>query len=65
MRSVDRNQIETVFTNGGLQLVHGWPVDRDARALLRLVHARLNGPALHLAVLIFLIVSGAALVLKG
>ena len=28
-------------------------------------HARINGPALRLAVLIFSIVSGAALVLKG
>jgi hypothetical protein len=33
--------------------------------LSRSVHSRLNGPALHLAVLIFSIVSGAALVLKG
>ncbi|WP_423205940.1 sulfite exporter TauE/SafE family protein (plasmid) [Paracoccus yeei] len=33
--------------------------------LSRHVHARINGPALRLAVLIFSIVSGAALVLKG
>ena len=34
-------------------------------ALSRMVHARINGPALRLAVLIFSIVSGAALILKG
>ena len=34
-------------------------------ALSRSVHSRINGPALRLAVLIFSIVSGAALVLKG
>lgn len=33
--------------------------------LSRTVHSRINGPALRLAVLIFSIVSGAALVLKG
>lgn len=33
--------------------------------LSRVVHARINGPALRLAVLIFSIVSGAALILKG
>ena len=34
-------------------------------ALSRVVHAHINGPALRLAVLIFSIVSGAALILKG
>ncbi|RJE82073.1 sulfite exporter TauE/SafE family protein [Paracoccus onubensis] len=34
-------------------------------ALSRRVHAHINGPALRLAVLIFSIVSGAALILKG
>ncbi len=34
-------------------------------ALSRSVHAHINGPALRLAVLIFSIVSGAALILKG
>ncbi|SMO85563.1 sulfite exporter TauE/SafE family protein [Paracoccus laeviglucosivorans] len=34
-------------------------------ALSRMVHAHINGPALRLAVLIFSIISGAALILKG
>lgn len=34
-------------------------------ALSRVVHARVNGPGLRLAVLIFSIVSGAALIVKG
>lgn len=34
-------------------------------ALSRLVHARINGPALRLAVLVFSIVSGALLIAKG
>ena len=34
-------------------------------ALSRCVHGRINGPALRLAVLVFSIVSGAALILKG
>lgn len=34
-------------------------------ALSRVVHAHINGPALRLAVLIFSIVSGGALILKG
>ncbi|MCH4563848.1 amidohydrolase family protein [Halomonas sp. EGI 63088] len=35
VRYANRDQIEAVFTNGRLRLWQGWPVDWDARALLR------------------------------
>lgn len=44
VRFGNRDQIEAVFTNGRLRLWQGWPVDWDARALLREVRER-AGPA--------------------
>lgn len=35
VRYANRDQIDAVFTNGRLRLWQGWPVDWDARALLR------------------------------
>ena len=35
VRLGNRDQIEAVFVNGRLRLMHGWPVDWDARALMR------------------------------
>ncbi|SDM08480.1 Cytosine/adenosine deaminase [Modicisalibacter muralis] len=35
VRYANRDQIDAVFTNGKLRLWQGWPVDWDARALLR------------------------------
>lgn len=35
VRYANRDQIEAVFTNGRLRLWQGWPVEWDARALLR------------------------------
>ena len=34
VRYGNRDQIDAVFTNGRLRMVHGWPVDWDARALI-------------------------------
>ena len=35
VRYGNRDQIDAVFTNGRLRLLHGWPVDWDARELMR------------------------------
>ena len=35
VRYGNRDQIDAVFTNGNLRMVGGWPVDWDARALMR------------------------------
>ncbi|MGH6625262.1 MAG: amidohydrolase family protein [Burkholderiaceae bacterium] len=35
VRLANRDQIEAVFVNGALRLWRGWPVDWDARALMR------------------------------
>ena len=35
MRFANRDQIEAVFVQGALRLWKGWPVDWDARALMR------------------------------
>lgn len=35
VRYGNRDQIDAVYTNGKLRLLHGWPVDWDARALMR------------------------------
>jgi 5-methylthioadenosine/S-adenosylhomocysteine deaminase len=35
VRLADRSQIDAVFVAGRLRLWHGWPIDWDARALLR------------------------------
>ncbi|MFH5773194.1 amidohydrolase family protein [Paracoccus sp. NGMCC 1.201697] len=35
VRYGSRDQIDAVFTNGRLRMVQGWPVDWDARALLK------------------------------
>ncbi|ARC35118.1 S-adenosylhomocysteine deaminase (plasmid) [Paracoccus yeei] len=45
VRYGNRDQIDAVFTNGRLRLVQGWPVDWDARALLREIRA-LTTPAI-------------------
>lgn len=45
VRYGNRDQIDAVFTNGRLRLERGWPVDWDARALLREVR-ELAGPAI-------------------
>ncbi|WP_233253247.1 amidohydrolase family protein [Paracoccus binzhouensis] len=45
VRYGNRDQIDAVFTNGRLRLLHGWPVDWDARALLEEVRA-LAAPAI-------------------
>jgi len=37
VRLANRDQIVAVFVSGRLRLWHGWPVDWDARALLRRV----------------------------
>jgi 5-methylthioadenosine/S-adenosylhomocysteine deaminase len=42
VRFAARDQIEAVFTNGRLRLWQGWPVDWDARALVREVAARVE-----------------------
>lgn len=39
VRFANRDQIEAVFVNGALRLWQGWPVDWDARALMREVAA--------------------------
>lgn len=40
VRYGNRDQIEAVFTNGRLRLLQGWPVDWDARALMREIRER-------------------------
>ena len=45
VRYGNRDQIDAVFTNGRLRLERGWPVDWDARALMREVR-ELAGPAI-------------------
>ena len=40
VRLANRDQIEAVFVGGALRLWQGWPVDWDARALMREVAAR-------------------------
>lgn len=45
VRYGNRDQIDAVFSNGRLRLERGWPVDWDARALMREVH-ELAGPAI-------------------
>ncbi|MCK8787131.1 amidohydrolase family protein [Roseomonas sp. NAR14] len=42
VRFAARDQITAVFTNGALRLWQGWPVDWDARALMREVTARVE-----------------------
>ena len=42
VRFAARDQIEAVFTNGRLRLWQGWPVEWDARALMREVAARVE-----------------------
>jgi 5-methylthioadenosine/S-adenosylhomocysteine deaminase len=39
VRFANRDQIAAVFVNGAMRLWHGWPVDWDARALMREVAA--------------------------
>ena len=45
VRYGNRDQIDAVFTNGRLRLERGWPVDWDARALMREIR-ELAGPAI-------------------
>ncbi|MFT4014410.1 MAG: amidohydrolase family protein [Paracoccus sp. (in: a-proteobacteria)] len=40
VRYGNRDQIDAVFTDGRLRLLHGWPVDWDARALMREIRER-------------------------
>ena len=39
VRFANRDQIEAVFVNGAMRLWNGWPLDWDARALMREVAA--------------------------
>ncbi len=45
VRYGNRDQIDAVFTNGRLRLLHGWPVDWDAHALMSEIR-ELAAPAL-------------------